>query len=326
MNYYFAPMEGIAGYIFRNAFIHNYGGADKYFTPFISGPKLGYKEINDILPENNAAPVLVPQILSNRSDYFLEVVRQLKEYGYDEVNLNLGCPSGTVVSKKRGSGFLSVPDALESFFDEVFSDELLTDGKIKLSVKTRIGMENLNEWERLLGIFAKFPIYELIIHPRLRCELYGGRPHTEAFRQAADFFGSGRDKLVYNGDICSTNDFRALLSEMPFVTSVMIGRGLLKNPEIFLQLKEHFNTLNANNTPDVPLRSDKEKLNRFLNYHNEIYQGYKNIMYGEKPVLFKMKELWTWFCVYAGIDNKELKKIRKAGNLADYEGVIHILF
>ena len=333
MQYYFAPMEGIAGYIFRNAFIHNYGGADKYFTPFLSGPKLGYKEINDILPENNAAKRLVPQILANKSETFLSIVSELKEYGYEEVNLNLGCPSGTVTSKKRGAGFLSVPDELERFLDEIYSK-----CDIKISVKTRIGMDELSEWERLMSIFGKFPIYELIIHPRLRRELYGGEPHRDMFARAQAYYSSSASAaensattlfpLVYNGDICSVCDLEALLSEYPFIKSVMIGRGALKNPEIFLLLKA-WNT--AENTTSEKLcavtdcRNNSDSLDRFIRYHNEIYNAYKEIMYGEKPVLFKMKELWNWFQYYAGLDAKELKKIRKAGNLADYEAVIRSL-
>ena len=344
MRYYFAPLEGVGGYIFRNAYVHYYGGADKYFTPFLSGPKLGYKEVNDILPENNDAKPIIPQILSNKSEVFLEVARALTAYGYDEVNLNLGCPSGTVVSKKRGSGFLSVPDELERFLDEVCSDSLFAEGKMKLSVKTRIGMEDTSEWAGLVGIFSKFPLHELIIHPRLRRELYGGTPHRDAVAHAygrlKELSGAcSCENIVFNGDICSQSDLDALRGELPFIDTVMIGRGMLKNPEIFNNLKSAESSAGATGTSESsaastpllptdasPLRSSPARLSTFLAFHNELLESYEGIMYGEKPVLFKMKELWAWFSEYCKLDTKELKKLRKAGSIAEYKACMLSLF
>ena len=355
---YFAPMEGICGYIFRNAFVKYYGGADKYFTPFVTGPKLGYKEINDILPDNNLAAPLVPQILANNAEYFLAAANEIADYGYDEVNLNLGCPSGTVVSKKRGAGFLSVPDELDRFLDEIFNS-----AKVKISIKTRIGIDDLSEWDGLLKIFKKYPFYELIIHPRLRKELYGGTAHREAFIQAHNFINKSKT-LVYNGDICTTDDFESVLKELPFTTHFMIGRGMLRNPEIFSQIRNNISfsvntctdirekyspaeminenhhhehaegtqdshaTLQNNSFPKktddktAPLRSDAERLKVFLAFHNEICENYEKIMFGEKPVLFKMKELWNWWAEYCALDHKELKMIRKAGSLREYRSVV----
>ena len=306
MKLYFAPLEGVAGYIFRNAFVHHYGGADRYFTPFLSNPILSHKERNDVLPENNAASPLIPQILANNSEYFLEIAKTLKDLGYSEVNLNLGCPSGTVVSKKRGAGFLSVPDSLDTFLGEIFEK-----CPLKISLKTRIGMEDISEWPHLLEIFAKYPFSELIIHPRLRRELYGGSVHRDAFKTAFDYLVGKKDieadKLVYNGDICSAEDFSSLTAEFPELTKVMIGRGALKNPEIF-------NILHGKGE----IKDPKEKLDTFYAYHDELFDSYRNIMYGEKPVLFKMKELWGWFSEYAGLEAKELKSIRKATNFTAY--------
>ena len=310
MKYYFAPLEGVAGYIFRNAYVHHYGGADAYFTPFLSNPVLSSKERNDVLPENNAAAPLIPQILSNNAAYFLAIAATLKEFGYDKVNLNLGCPSGTVVSKKRGAGFLSVPEKLDGFLYEIYSH-----CELSVSLKTRIGMESLEEWDGLIKIFAKYPFDELIIHPRLRCELYGGKVHRESFKKALDFFceecGISTDRLVFNGDICSREDFFDLKEEFPEISKVMIGRGALKNPEIFKLLKHEKASV-------TPLRNDGSRLSEFIAFHDELFNAYTGIMFGEKPVLFKMKELWSWFTDYAGLDLRELKKIRKAGSLTDY--------
>ena len=105
MKYYLAPMEGITGYIYRNAYEKFFHNIDKYFTPFIvpnQSRSLKTKELRDILPENNQGMNIVPQILTNDSEGFIVTAKKLKQLGYNEVNLNLGCPAGTVVSKNRG--------------------------------------------------------------------------------------------------------------------------------------------------------------------------------------------------------------------------------
>ena len=140
MKYYFAPMEGLSTYIFRNAWRSCYRGADKYFTPFLANPRLSRREIDEILPEHNESLCLIPQILTNRAEDFLSIAAQLADYGYDTVNLNLGCPSGTVTARKRGAGFLGVPDELDAFLDEIFSR-----CPMRISIKTRIGVENTDE-------------------------------------------------------------------------------------------------------------------------------------------------------------------------------------
>ena len=120
MKYYMAPMEGLTGYIYRNAYQKYFHDIDRYFTPFITNKKLDFKVKKDIDPEHNQGMEVVPQILTNQPDDFISIVNQLKQYGYDEVNLNLGCPSGTVVAKNRGAGFLAVADQLDGFLDKIF--------------------------------------------------------------------------------------------------------------------------------------------------------------------------------------------------------------
>ena len=155
MKFYFAPLEGISGYVYRNAWEKHFGSVDKYFTPFLSPNQNGTfssRELNDILPEHNEGMTVVPRILTNRAEDFIRTAKQLREYGYEEVNLNLGCPAGTVVSKKRGSGFLAEPELLEECLAEIF---LKLD--MKVSVKTRIGKEDPEEWHRLMEIYNQFP-------------------------------------------------------------------------------------------------------------------------------------------------------------------------
>ena len=216
---YLAPMEGLTTYVFRRAYRKYFGGIDKYFTPFIANRSLSSRERNEILPEHNTGMRLVPQILTNRADEFLDIAGQLADYGYDTVNLNLGCPSGTVTAKKRGAGFLAYPDELREFLDAVYDK-----CPIKVSVKTRIGVSDTVEWEQLLRLYAEFPMEELIIHPRLQRELYAGRPHTDAFRCTQERLAV---PLCYNGDIVSPESLDALTKQLHPVQAVMIGRGIL---------------------------------------------------------------------------------------------------
>ena len=224
----FAPMEGITGYVFRNAFFRTFGGISRFYAPFISPaheePRITGPSKRDILPAHNAGTPVVPQLLTNRAEDFLAAAGELQELGYREVNLNLGCPSGTVTAKKKGAGFLSETEALRDFLEEV--TEHLPAG-MRFSVKTRIGWKRADEFPELLRIFNGSPIDLLIIHPRVRGEFYRGDVHRDVF---ADAVRDARMPLCYNGDLNRAEDLRQIFADFPDVHSVMIGRGLLKNP------------------------------------------------------------------------------------------------
>ena len=159
MKIYLAPMEGITTYIYRNAYRKYYGNIDTYYTPFVANRKLKSRELRDVLPENNSALPLVPQILTNKTDVFLEITEQLKDMGYNEVNFNLGCPSGTVVAKHRGAGFLDDPCELEKFLDTIYDKS-----PISISIKTRLGIESLFEWEEFITNFPSRSLLSMQEH------------------------------------------------------------------------------------------------------------------------------------------------------------------
>lgn len=302
MKYYLAPMEGITTYTYRNAYNKYFGGINKYFTPFIASKKMNSRELNDILPEHNFGLNVVPQILTNRVDDFLQITNKLTEYGYNTVNLNLGCPSGTVTSRKRGSGFLSVPDELDKFLYEIYEKS-----PIDISIKTRIGIDDLEDWDYLLKIYSKYPVSELIIHTRLQKEFYNGTPHKSAYKKASEILDY---PLCYNGDINSPKNYNELLEDIPDINSVMIGRGILQNPSLIKTL---------NNQPPV----DKNTLKAF---HDEIFENYSEIMCGETNTLYKMKDLWTYLSKSFTESDKYLKKIRKSNSFSDYKTAVNSLF
>ena len=229
MKLYLAPLEGITTVTYRRAFERNFGGADRYFTPFIVNKKLGAREIEGILPENNPGVTLIPQIMSNRAEDFIQVSKEIATYGYDTVNLNLGCPSGTVVSKKRGAGFLAYPDELDAFLSEVYEK-----CPMKISIKTRIGLEDVREWENLLSIYEKYPMEELIIHPRLRTDYYKAPVRMDAFAKAIEQI---KVPICYNGEINSVEDAVRIKEQFPQIDRIMIGRGVLRYPHLMQQIK-----------------------------------------------------------------------------------------
>ena len=307
MKYYLAPMEGITTYIYRNAYNHYFGGIDKYFTPFIASKKMNRRELNEILPEHNEGIDVVPQILTNRADEFLQITNKIAEYGYQTVNLNLGCPSGTVTARKRGSGFLSVPDELDNFLYEIFDKSPL-----KISIKTRIGIASIEEWERILEIYKKYPMEELIIHPRFQKELYKFTPHKEAYLTAVNELGK-TIPLCYNGDITSQESYDQLKNAVGEPGCIMIGRGILRNPALISELRK----------ADPQTFFTRENIRAF---HDEIFDGYAAGMAGETPTLFKMKDLWTYLSESFSESDKHLKKIRKAGSYSEYKIAVNSLF
>lgn len=308
MQFYMAPMEGVTGYIYRNAYFRYFGDADRYFTPFLTNKKLSYKEINDVLPEHNAGMRVVPQILTNKAKDFVDIAEELRQFGYDTVNLNLGCPSGTVAAKKKGAGFLALPEELDHFLEEIF-----TSCPLRISVKTRIGKDSVDEWDRLLSIYEKYPLEELIIHPRLQKEFYKNTPHLDAFDTAVK---RSRHSLCYNGDIHSVGAYLAFLerfsagSKTLEADKVMLGRGILGNPGLIGAIRG-----------SKPVQKETIKA-----FHDEILDAYRGIMHGERNTLFKMKELWFYLGKSFTNPDKYLKKIKKAERIRDYEIAVHTLF
>lgn len=303
MKYDLAPMEGITTYIYRSTFEKYYGGISRYYTPFLASMHLSSREKNEVLPEHNEGMTLIPQILSNRADEFLEISRALQAYGYDTVNLNLGCPSGTVVSKHRGSGFLAVPEELDAFLAEIFDK-----CPLKISVKTRIGISDESEWEDILKVYEKYPIAELIIHTRLQKDFYKlpTRPHTFA---AARRLGI---PLCYNGDITSPETQQAALTVDPRIDRFMLGRGIIADPELVETLSSQ-----------SPAR-DKDRLQSFL---TDICDRYLAEMSGgERNTLYKLKEIWVYLGSLFVDAEKYVKKIKKANRLTEYEAAMRSLF
>lgn len=301
MKQYFAPMEGITTYVFRGLHHKYFKGVDWYFTPFISPTMHGTftpRERKDILPTHTQGVPTIPQILANNAEYFLETTKELEAYGYTQVNLNLGCPSTGVVNKVKGSGLLGDPFRLEKFFDEIFSKSVLP-----ISIKTRIGRFEEEEWEELLSLYNRYPVKELIIHPRVQKDFYKQMVHTELFVRTWKY---SQCPVCYNGDIYTVEDYQSIVEKCPEISSVMLGRGLLIRPDLLEHISDG--------------KKETQRDPRFWKFVEELFDAYYEEL--GNNALYKMKELWIY--MEQGFDSvdKFTKKIKKTKNITEYQHAV----
>ena len=298
MEIYAAPLEGVTGAAWRRAHAAVFGGCAKYYAPFFSPTRehiMPPRVKRELLGANNPGLALVPQLLCRDPDNFVWAARELFGMGYGEVNLNLGCPSGTVTAKGKGAGFLALPDELDAFFERVFS-ELPGAG---VSVKTRLGLEDEAEFARLLEIFARRPISELIVHTRVRADLYRLPARPGAFALALERFPG---PAVYNGDVFTASDARALAARFPAARALMLGRGLAANPAL------------AREIGGGP-RASREELREF---HDLVWDGCVRDFGSAGPAVQRLKELWSYLIHMFAPCAREYKALCKARRGEEY--------
>lgn len=288
-----APMEGLTGHTFRAIHAECFGALDRYYTPFIAPPRVGSsfggRVRTELDPEVNRGLVVVPQLLTKDADEFVWAAGLLADMGFTEVNLNLGCPSGTVVSKGKGAGFLRDLERLDAFLDEI-----CVRSPLPVSIKTRIGVADDAEYERILEVYRRHELAELIVHPRVQKDRYQGAPRQGAYGATLRAVSC---PVAYNGDVFGVDDMDALLAAYPETRHVMLGRGILANPALARMLK------------GGPAATATE-LERF---HDRLYGTYEAEMGGN--AVFRMKEWWS-YARFAFADpqsvHRAVRKVRKA--------------
>lgn len=314
MNYYFAPMDGITDFLYRQIVWRHFPYADKLYAPFIQPnekPVIVPKEYKEICPENNKGIPTVPQILTRDAEGFIRLGEILEDMGYDEINLNLGCPAKLIVAKGKGSGMLSDLYYLEEFLDIIFTHSW----KAKITLKTRLGLTDNSEFADLLKVYSKFPIYELTIHPRFKSDYYSGTPRLDEFSKLSSMiydgkcFGLHNTSICYNGDINASDDRDRVVDEFPFISSVMCGRGALANPALFRELKG----------------GQKLTKDEFISFHHDVYDTYKETVAKERYFLHRMQEMWTFWNQYFKFDQELVTTLRRVSNIAEYSEAINNL-
>ena len=308
MNYYAAPMEGLTDRIWRQVHQKWFGAADapmRYYAPFLSPPEnrvLIPKKMAELAPEANAGTVVIPQLLARDGELAAWMIGEVRKLGYTEVNLNFGCPSGTVTAKGKGAGMLRDPARLDAFLDAVFS---AVEGPV--SVKTRIGVQNPEEFAALLDIYNRYPICELTIHPRVMKQLYRGQADRAAFAAALP---ECRMPVCYNGDVTTPEELHALEAEFPQLSGIMVGRGLIADPALFRRARG-----------GAP--ASREELR---GYCDDLYHGYTEAFGAASCAVSRMKAHWFYLIHrFEGADPLE-KPLRKAREGWEYETVVNQIF
>ena len=300
MNRYFAPMEGLTDSVFRRLHHTYFPGVDRYYMPFISPTMhrtLTPREARELPPADSVPFTAVPQILTKVADDFLWAAQQCAQLGYSEVNLNLGCPSGTVVSKGKGSGMLADPAQLDRFLDAVFSA-----ASIKISVKSRLGITDPQEFPKLLDIYNRYPITELTLHPRVRKAFYSGRVEMDMFAYCA---ANSVNPVCYNGDIRNVSDIENIAKQFPTVQSVMIGRGLIGDPGML---------------------SGGTTIPALEGMFNAMLEEYMALFGGSRNAMFRLKEHWGFLLHRFDNSEKLGKRLRKTIDLAEYKAITQEIF
>ena len=301
MRYDFAPLEGLTDSIYRRLHHKYFGGVDRYFTPFFSPTvhrSLTPREARELPPADSTGYCCVPQLLTKVPEDFLWMAGVCQDRGYQEVNLNVGCPSGTVTAKGKGSGMLRDLDGLDRFLDTVFASSPLP-----VSVKTRIGFTDAEEFASILPIYNGYPIKELIIHPRVRTTFYNGPVDMDTFRYALQ---ESNAPVCYNGSLRTQSEIAAFSAQFPQVDSIMLGRGLVADPGML--------------TPSGTTAATIE------DFHNELLEEYTREFGGSRNAMFRLKENWRhWLCKFEDAE-KLGKRLRKATDVAEYKAITREIF
>ncbi|MBT3384864.1 MAG: tRNA-dihydrouridine synthase family protein [Prolixibacteraceae bacterium] len=304
---YLAPIQGFTDFVYRKAYSEVFTGVDTFFIPYISlkNNQILKKFEKEILFENNPQKNVVPQVLVKDGPEMLDLSNILKNFGYNEINLNLGCPYPMVTNRGKGSGLLPHPNKIKSILNGFFekSDQ-------KLSLKVRSGLIQPNEIELLVPIFNEFPLSEIIFHPRIATQLYRGEVLLSAFKKVSEL---SKHRLVFNGDIFNLSDFKNMQGLFPNINNWMLGRGILMDPFLPSEINGiHF--------------SEEEKRAKKMDFHQMIFDTYSDKMDNQGNTLNKMKQFWSYFSFGFPNQHKVFKKIKKAGSVEKYLNVVQTIF
>ena len=301
MRYCFAPLEGLTDSIYRRLHHKYFPGVDRYYMPFLSPTihrTLTSREDRELPMADSVGFAAVPQVLTKVPEDFLWAAETIRDRGYTEVNLNVGCPSGTVVSKGKGAGMLADPEGLDRFLDTVFRD-----CPIGISVKTRLGVNAEAEFPALLEIYNRYPIQELTVHPRVRKDFYNTPIRWEGFDYALE---NSKNPICFNGNLTTLSQISDFQKKYPQIDAVMIGRGLIGDPGML-----------------TPGGTTVQALEAF---HDELLETYIEVFGGARNAMFRMKENWFYLLRRFEGSEKLGKRLRKTTDVQEYRAITREIF
>jgi len=306
---YQAPLQGFTDFDFRKALAESFGGVDKYFIPYLSygkGREIKKSQLREVFPENNGSLPVVPQVLFSDQAELFDLVSILIDYGYPEINLNLGCPYPMATNKGRGAAWLEKPEALNEILQQLYAKGF----PAKFSVKMRAGMTNDRDFKSVLEVLNLFSLEEVIFHPRTASQMYDGKANPHLF---ADAISQVRHTLVYNGDIFSVVDLQELEKLIPHQNCWMIGRGLLTNPSLAAQLKGE-------------VFEPKALRIKIREFHDQLLEAYSARLQGDGHIVMKMSQFWTYFSNSFENPHKAMKLVKKSSSLLKYNAAVTEIF
>jgi tRNA-dihydrouridine synthase len=306
---YQAPLQGFTDFTFRQTLSEVFGGVDKFFIPYLSygkGREIKRSALREVFPENNGNLPVVPQVLFSDPTELFDLIHILIGYGYQEINLNLGCPYPMATKKGRGAAWLEQPEALREILENLFQQDFTA----KFSVKMRAGMVNSQNATAIFEVLNQFPLEEIIFHPRTASQMYAGKANPILF---ADALSVVKHPIIYNGDIFSISDFQEIKTLLPEQAGFMIGRGLLMNPSLAAQLA------GKNFEP-------KELRKKLQEFHHLIFESYAARLEGSGHLLIKMNHFWTYFCNSFENPHKVMKLVKKSTSLLKYNAAVVEIF
>jgi len=306
---YQAPLQGATDFDFRKALAESFGGIDKYFIPYLSygkGREIKKSQLREVFPENNGVLPVVPQVLFSDQAELFDLVSILIDYGYAEINLNLGCPYPMATNKGRGAAWLEKPEALSEILQQLYAKAF----PAKFSVKMRAGMKDDQDAKAIFSVLNQFSLEEIIFHPRTASQMYDGKANPQLFAEA---ISEVKHPMVYNGDIFSVTDFQELQTLLPEQNSWMIGRGLLTNPALAAQLKGE-------------VFEPKALRIKMREFHDQLLEGYSARLQGDAHIVMKMSQFWAYFSESFENPHKAMKLVKKSSSLLKYNAAVTEIF
>ena len=294
-----APLHGVTVSRFRNVFFRHFGGIDDVMAPFlpvVDAPTVRARQWKDILPQNNENQKILPQLMGNEPEQFVNTLHMLADMGFTAANWNIGCPMQQIVRKIRGCGLMPHPDRVEKVVEAVCSRTT-----VRFSLKMRLGLQSPQEGVRLLERMESYPLDFVVIHPRLGVQHYEGVPDWDAFDA---LLAATSHEVVYSGDVWSVANYQRLQERYPSIRQWMLGRGLLQNPFLAEQIK----------SPDVA--AEKQ---RFLAFYDDLLATWHASGLTEKGILNSLKELWHYFAAFCHLSDEQLRKLLREETLHSFE-------
>lgn len=300
--FWFAPLHGITYHYMRNILFSHVVVFDFCIAPFVpahKSEKLNVKKWTDLNPKNNSFVPVIPQLMGNDPYAMVETIQALQDqFGYQQVNWNIGCPMNQVVRKKRGCGVMPFPELVEEVVNQVAKKT-----NVSFSIKMRLGLTSQNEGIELVNILNHYPLDFLVIHPRLGVQQYDGVVNLDALEKLLSI---SNHKIVYSGDILDLEGFKHLQNRFPTIQNWMIGRGALRDPFLIEELKS--------GNP-IPFDIKKE---RFKSYYFDLQHSLFQLK-SEQAALPKLKELWKYFAHFLKVSDPDLLSLLRINDIEEFK-------